>query len=265
MTAGAEPLDHVVVNVLRGMDAAAGIFEALGFTLTPLGRHSLGSINHLMMAPGAYLELVGVPTDGRQRQDVLDSPFGLNGLVFKSADADATFARLEADGLAPSGPVAFSRPVEIGAETLEARFRTVRAPNALFPAGRVYFCQHLTPELVWRDEWLSHPNGFVGIDRIVVVSSAPESDAARYAAAAGATAEANGDGWRVPVGDFAIDVEGGDDARFAALGLRFDGLDRIAASARATAGVEWSEPDADGSATLLVPSLDLRIRCRSAR
>ena len=83
----AAALDHVVVNVLRGMDGAAAIFAALGFQLTPLGRHSLGSINHLMMTPGGYLELVGVPPEGKQRQEVLDSPFGLNGLVLKSDDA----------------------------------------------------------------------------------------------------------------------------------------------------------------------------------
>lgn len=35
-------LDHVVVNALREMDKAAEIFAGLGFTLTPLGRHSLG-------------------------------------------------------------------------------------------------------------------------------------------------------------------------------------------------------------------------------
>ena len=63
-----EPLDHVVVNVLHDMDAAAGLFTALGFTLTPRGHHSLGSINHLMVVPGAYLELVGLPAEGRRPQ-----------------------------------------------------------------------------------------------------------------------------------------------------------------------------------------------------
>ena len=91
-------LDHVVINTLKSMDAAADLFAALGFTLTPRGHHSLGSINHLMMTPGAYLELVGVPDTGRQRQEVLDSPFGLNGLVLRTFDADATRDRLAASG-----------------------------------------------------------------------------------------------------------------------------------------------------------------------
>lgn len=264
MTGGAAPLDHVVVNTLRGMNAAAGIFSGLGFTLTPLGRHSLGSINHLMMAPGAYLELVGVPAEGKQRQEVLDSPFGLNGLVFRTDDADATCARLAAANMMPFEPAAFSRPVEIGAETLEARFRTVRAPNGLFPAGRVYFCQHLTPELVWRDEWLKHPNGFCGFDRIEVASNAPQADARLYATAAGSIAEPRGDGWRVDAGDFAIDVTPAEAARFTVIGLRFDGLEALAERARRTESARWTGPDRNGVATLEIPTLGLRMECRSS-
>jgi hypothetical protein len=262
MTASAEPLDHVVVNVLRGMNAAAEIFAKLGFTLTPLGRHSLGSINHLMVAPGAYLELVGVPAEGKQRQEVLDSPFGLNGLVFRTEDADATFARLKGDDLQPSDPVAFSRPVEIDGETLDASFRTVRVPNGLFPAGRVYFCQHLTPELVWRDEWLDHLNGFCGFDRIAVGSSNPEVDAARYVSATDADAEPYGEGWRVGVGDFAIDIEPAERPRFITLGLRFKRFDTLAELTASVAEVEWIEQGRD-FATLRIPTLELRIECRS--
>ncbi|GLK79225.1 VOC family protein [Methylopila turkensis] len=261
----AAALDHVVVNVLRGMDEAAALFAGLGFQLTPLGRHSLGSINHLMMTSGGYLELVGVPAEGRQRQEVLDSPFGLNGLVMKSADANETFARLAAAGLEPAPPVAFSRPVEIDGEAREARFRTVKVPDALFPAGRVYFCEHLTPELVWRPEWLSHPNGFVRLDRIEVASLAPERDAASYAAAAGAPPARTAAGWRVELSDFVIDVVPGDRPRFATLDLAFDGLDGIAARARATAGAVWSEPASGDGATLALPSLELVLACRSAR
>lgn len=266
MTPKAAALDHVVVNALRGMDEAAAIFTALGFQLTPLGRHSLGSINHLMMTSGGYLELVGVPAEGRQRQEVLNSPFGLNGLVLKSDDTDATYARLSDAGLEPAQPVAFSRPVEIDGEIFDARFRTVRVPATRFPAGRVYFCEHLTPELVWRPEWLTHPNGFVRLDRIEVVSAEPRVDAAGYAAAAGVEPGLNGGGATITLADrFVVDVVPGDRPRFATLDLAFDGLDPIAARASATPGAEWTGPGSDGTATLAIPSLDLTLACRSVR
>ncbi|MFD1332288.1 VOC family protein [Methylopila musalis] len=261
----ASALDHVVINVLRRMDEAEALFAALGFTLTPRGRHSLGSVNHLMMADGAYLELVGVPAEGRQRQDVLDSPFGLNGLVLKTDDADETHARLARTGLAPAEPVAFSRPVTIDGVETEARFRTVRLAPGRFPAGRVYFCQHLTPELVWRPEWLGHPNRFLGLSRVEVTSAAPATDAAAYAVAANATAEQTCGDLRVTLPDFVIDVVPGDRARFATLELVFDGLDAIGERARATPGAEWSETRTGSGAKLALPAFDLVLACRSAR
>ena len=42
-------LDHAVINVHMAMDKAESCFQELGFTVTPRGYHSLGSINHLMI------------------------------------------------------------------------------------------------------------------------------------------------------------------------------------------------------------------------
>ena len=49
MNTATSTLDHVVVNAMFETDAAASCFEALGFALTPLGYHSLGSVYHLIM------------------------------------------------------------------------------------------------------------------------------------------------------------------------------------------------------------------------
>ena len=45
--ASTKQLDHTVINVGFEMDAAKTVFANLGFTLTPRGHHSTGSINHL--------------------------------------------------------------------------------------------------------------------------------------------------------------------------------------------------------------------------
>ena len=85
-------LDHVVINVRADMDAAAIEFGNLGFTITPRGFHTLGSINHLMIFETDYLELIGIPEGGEtKRADLLAAPLGINGLVFKSEDVEATF------------------------------------------------------------------------------------------------------------------------------------------------------------------------------
>ena len=82
MTLPMPTLDHVVVNVHDRMDEAAALYARLGFTLTPRGTHSLGSINHLAIFGTDYLELIGTPEGGGARQDILGWPMGLNGLVW---------------------------------------------------------------------------------------------------------------------------------------------------------------------------------------
>ena len=216
-----------------------------------------------MMVPGAYLELVGLPETGPQRQDLKDSPFGLNGIVVASGDAEATHARLAGAGFAVGPPVAFSRPVTVDGGEAEARFRTVRLPAGLFPAGRVYHCEHLTPDLVWRPEWFAHPNGFTGLDGVTVESPKPDVEAHLYAAACGATAEAEEGRWRIRLGDASLTIVPGAHARLAALTLRFTELDGIEARARALPGAEWIRRGPETGA-LKLPAFGLHLQCRAA-
>lgn len=191
-------LDHVVINTLFDMDRAAALMSQLGFTLTPRGYHSLGSINHLVMFEHDYLELIGLPTGTDVvRKDVLESPRGLNGLVFRAKDIDASQSALRGSGLAMLEPQSFSRPVTIDGVEHLARFRTVRTAPELFEAGRVYYCKHYTPELVWHRPWMSHPNGVRALSELVIVTSNIEVDAPRYAKAAQSPAERQGDGWTI--------------------------------------------------------------------
>jgi hypothetical protein len=191
-------LDHVVINTLFEMDRAAGLMAQLGFTLTPRGYHSLGSINHLVTFEHDYLELVGLPSGADVlRKDVLESPRGLNGLVFQASDIDACQRTLRDSGLAMLEPQSFSRPVTIDGVEHLARFRTVRTAPELFEAGRVYYCQHFTPELVWHRPWMSHPNGVRRLSELVIATSNLETDVPRYAKAAQVSPEQRDDNWTI--------------------------------------------------------------------
>jgi catechol 2,3-dioxygenase-like lactoylglutathione lyase family enzyme len=173
-------LDHVVIDVRDRMDEAANAFAALGFELTPRGHHTLGSMNHLAMFATDYLELLGHGAGGASRPELAPFPVGLNGLVFKTADADAVHAHASAAGL-PILPVqSFSRPVELDGARQDARFRTTRLDPEKVPMGRVYFCEHRTPELVWRPEFQSHPNGARAIARVIVATGDPRQTSALF-------------------------------------------------------------------------------------
>lgn len=174
-------LDHLVINARFELDEAARLFAGLGFTLTPRGHHSLGSINHLLMFGAGYIELIGLPPNGeRLRQELLDSPQGLDGLVLASADPDQTYAELQRQGFVVQEVQHFSRPVPIDGADHTARFATVRLAPGQFEAGRVYFCHHETPELVWRPEWIEHANGVHGVARLKVLSTDPRRATAEY-------------------------------------------------------------------------------------
>ena len=174
-------LDHVVVNARDRLDEAAACYRRLGFELTPRGRHSLGSINHLAVFGTDYLELVGVgPGVRNDSVALLEWPIGFNGLVFGTEDSLRVTGMLKAAGLVVAEPVAFSRPVELAAGTEDARFRVVRMERRAAPYARVYFCHHFTRHLVWRDEWRRHPNTAIGVARAVISAAEPDAAAELY-------------------------------------------------------------------------------------
>jgi hypothetical protein len=182
MTLPAATLDHVVINARDDMDHAADLYRHLGFTLTERGYHSLGSINHLAMFGTDYLELIAVPKGAASgRLDLLDYPFGLNGLVFGSEDSTVTYNELSKVGVPVEPPVEFTRPVKADGKERDARFRTVRMKAGVVPYGRVYYCHHFTRDLVWRDEWRHHGNGTVAVARAVIVEPDPAAGAKLYA------------------------------------------------------------------------------------
>ena len=179
----AHQLDHVVFNTRFETDDAAHLFEGLGFQLTPRGFHpTLGSINHLMVFEHDYLELIGLPPGGAiVRQELIDSPTGINGLVFASKDATATREDAVDRGFDAQPVQNFSRPLVIDGAEHEASFSAVRLALDSFAAGRVYFCQHRTPELIWRREWMAHPNGATAITELTIASGDPVATCEHYA------------------------------------------------------------------------------------
>lgn len=192
--AQSHPFDHAVINVRDRLDEAVAIFSRLGFCVTPRGFHTLGSINHLMVLGSTYIELIGFPSDNPAvRPELRNAPPGLNGLVFRSENADRTYQEALARGAPVDPPRQFSRPVDLGDQAglepvswPDAVFRTVRTPGDFGPGGRLYFCEHQTPKLVWRDAWRAHPNGAKELAKVRVESNDVGRCAGQFALLLGA-------------------------------------------------------------------------------
>jgi hypothetical protein len=200
-------IDHVVVDVGDGIDEAARQYLAVGFQLTARARHSLGSSNRLCMFGSEYIELLSPGT----RPDLAGFPIGLNGLVFATEAAEALHDEQRSRGVPVQAVLRFSRTVDLmDGYRGEARFNVVRLePQTVFD-GRVYFCEHLTPELIWRREWQAHPNGAVGLARIALSVRDPNkvADVFDRMFGAGIVARATGqDGPHVlPAGKVAVEL-----------------------------------------------------------
>ncbi len=247
-------LDHVVVNARDRLDEAREVYRRLGFTLTPRGHHTLGSMNHLAIFGTDYLELIAAPAGDQRRKEILDAPIGLNGLVFGTENSAAVHEALSAAGVPVEPPNEFSRPVELpGGAMRDAVFRTVRLKPGATDAGRFYFCHHFTRDLVWRDEWRHHPNGAIGIVRAVIAAEDPSRLGKLFARMFGEDAiRQDGGNCSLPLGVSRFEVmtpaalaasfgsavpdAGGRSTFMAALSLRTRSLDH-AATALAAGGI----------------------------
>ena len=175
-------IDHAVINTAGCIDDALDQFARLGFRLTPRGFHSTGSVNHLMMFGPDYLELIGVPPENAAlRPELAGSPRGLNAIAFASDSAAGAHTALEQAKFMPQPLKSLSRPVAVDDGVKDARFALVALPPGTVDWGRLFVCEHLTRELVWRDGLRNHPNGAREITRITIVVPDPFAEASRLA------------------------------------------------------------------------------------
>ena len=165
-------LDHVVLLVRDLADAGARL-AGLGFRPTPRGLHSahMGTANTtVLFGDGTYLEALGVlqPTDNNIGvRTVLVEREGPYGLAFKTEDADAAAVEFAAAGIGPGVALEFARPVELPSGARETAFRVARTDPEHTPGAWLFVCQHRTPEVTWRADYLEQPNGAYGVAEVV--------------------------------------------------------------------------------------------------
>ena len=187
-------LDHIIIGV-ADLEASAPLWRRLGFTVTPRGRHiGWGTANYCIMFPDDYVELLGI-LDPEQYVYGLDSFLekkgeGLLGLALVTEDPEATYRALGSIDQAGDPPKDLARLLELPEGTVTPRFHLVypREPDAF--GFSTFFCQHLTPDLVRRADWLTHPNGAIGIREIALHVPDPARLAPRYEAMLGANSVA---------------------------------------------------------------------------
>ena len=176
-------LDHLA-HFVPDLGAAAAVWEKLGFAVTPVSHHEVGgkpagTSNRCVMFEHGYMEILaptpGKPVDTPNAQRVRERMkrfVGVHLACFGTPAAAAERERLAAQGFEPEPVIRLQRKVENG----QAEFNVVYVPPGKMAEGRVQYCEHLTPQHVWRE-------GFVNPFRlraVYVVADDPEEVAARW-------------------------------------------------------------------------------------
>ena len=165
-------LDHSG-HFVPDMEAASAALGRMGFTMTPYTMHTMttapgeeprpsGTANRCIMLREGYLEIlcaVGDAPLAQQLNAAVARYAGLHLLAFSCASAPTEHARLTNAGFAMQPLVNLTRTVDDG--TL--RFSVVRLDPGQMPEGRTQFLQHDTPDLLWREDLMNHPNGIVAV------------------------------------------------------------------------------------------------------
>lgn len=169
-------IDHTLIGV-RDLDSARAVWQGLGFTVSPRGRHiGWGTANYCIMLEEGYVELLGIvdPSQFTNNLDkVLESREGMFALAFASDDADRLAQELAAAGLHPDGPKDLKRYLELPDGDVLPAFKLLHLPPQETPELRAFICQHLTPDLIRRPEWLSHANGARRLVAVTICSDHP--------------------------------------------------------------------------------------------
>jgi hypothetical protein len=201
----APALDHVGV-VSRDLTVLAQQYEQLGFTLTPLARQTDGRIgNRCAMLQQGYFELLSALESGAGSATLdrlLARYAGIHILAFAMPDEQRTVARLRRGGFSDPAVMQIERGFDDSDPSgPHARFRLIALPEQ--PEGRINLVRHLTPEVLWQERLLRHPNNAVVLAEVIVLVSEPAEAAARLSRIAGSAVVPD------PAGGFALDLPRG--------------------------------------------------------
>ena len=182
-------LDHVGL-VVDNLDAAAGSYERLGFTLTPFSRHlrktpegalvSRGTGNRCIMLREGYIELLAAVEPLPETAYVRDwtrQYEGIHIVAFGTDAPDRTQARLEQAGIETAGVEFLGRRIDTPDGSAEVSFSLLK-PVPEMPEGLFFYIRHETPELLWTVGNTSHANRVVGL--VEVLTAVDDLDRAQF-------------------------------------------------------------------------------------
>jgi hypothetical protein len=240
----ARGLDHIV-HAVRDLDAAAGLYRSLGFTVGARNKHmrGWGTENHIVQLPETFIEVLAV-TDtsditppapqqfsfGAFNRDFLARQEGLSMLVLKgrgAPDADDFRDKGIGDFAVYDFERAGKRP---DGTSVKVAFSLAFASDAAAETG-FFTCQQHFPENFWNATFQKHANGASSVAGVVFVADDPavHRDFMEKFSGVSATAIRGGFAIATPRGDIDVVTAAAFTARFGVKSPDVSGGGRLAA------------------------------------
>jgi Glyoxalase-like domain len=193
-TGGEVFVDHIA-HWMTDLSAAARAMEDLGFVLTPYTEHTnstapgepirpAGSANHCIMLREGYLELLTPTTDtdvSRELRAGIARYTGVHLIAFNTDDAESQRGRLMAGGFDQRPVVDLRRQIDTeDGKAASLRFTVIRPAPGTMAEGRIQFLTHHTPDLLWQERWMNHPNTAERLREVVICVADPDEAAGRF-------------------------------------------------------------------------------------
>ena len=159
-----------------------------------------GAGNRCVMLEHGYLEFLTPMGDtpiASQLRTAIKRYTGPHLIALGTSAPESDHARLTKEGFAPLDLVALQREICTPSGTGTARFTLVRVPPGTMAEGRIQFCRHHTPELLWQPRWTQHANGAVALKGVVLCVADPQEAARRFGRYSGLLAQVSGGVWRI--------------------------------------------------------------------
>lgn len=183
------PIDHLVLPVTT-LSLARSRLTSLGFTVAPDAQHPFGSGNCCVFFENrTYLEPITILDRGAADIAAAEGTIfikrlkrfterrkgeGMALVALKSEDAAADLAAFDKAEIGSGEVFEFKRTAtDPDGSEREIGVKLAFAEQAEAPDATFFACQHLSPDALYRPDYVKHPNGARGIVAVVAVAENP--------------------------------------------------------------------------------------------
>ena len=185
-------IDHPLILV-RDLAAARQRYEAIGFTMTPPGKHPWGTSTSVAIMDDCLVEIMSIYDEGlldekpagnfkfgRYIHRHLQEREGASICALHSDNAVRDAAEVTGRGIVCQGTIDFGRDVVLPDGSKDRTSTTLKViQDDALPRISNFICQQHRPDLIYIPKWRQHANGASGYTQVSILAGKEHHAAVR--------------------------------------------------------------------------------------